>query len=73
MAPYKIKKLKNFDIYGVIVCVDKYCKYVVKTASGRILLRNRKLIRKHVPASFYFIFLFLLTINYSACRNKDCE
>ena len=38
MAAYKTKKLKNFDIYGVIVCVDKYCKYVVKTASGRILV-----------------------------------
>ena len=42
---------KKFDIYGVIVEVGKYRKYVVRTASGRLLVRNRRFIRKRVPAS----------------------
>ena len=39
-----------FDIHGV-VSVDRFRKYTIKTASGRILVRNRRFIRKRIPAS----------------------
>ena len=41
------RETKLFDIYGVVV--DQFRKYSVKTANGRILIRNHKFIRKHVP------------------------
>jgi len=45
------KETNRFDIYGVIVSIDKFRTYVIKTASGRLLTRNRRFIRKRVPAS----------------------
>ena len=45
------KDTKRFDIYGIVIAIENYRKYVVKTASGRLLVRNRKFIRKRVPAS----------------------
>ena len=43
----------SFDIYGtgIVVSVDQFCKYTIETASGRVLLRNHRCIRKHIPAS----------------------
>ena len=45
------RETKLFDIYGVVVDVDQFRKYSVKIANGRILIRNRKFIRKRVPNS----------------------
>ena len=42
-----------FDIYGVVIDVDRFRKYTVKTDNGRILIRNRRFIRKRVPNSFF--------------------
>ena len=40
-----------FDIYGIVMSVDRFRKYTIKTASGRFLVRNRRFIRKRIPAS----------------------
>ena len=40
-----------FDIYDIVVSVDQFCKYTIKTASGCILVRNCRFIRKRIPAS----------------------
>ena len=48
------KETNSFDIYGVVVSVDRFRKYTIKTASGRLLVRNRRFIRKRVPASVIF-------------------
>ena len=45
------KDTKTFDIYGVVISVNGFRKYAVKTSSGRVLVRNRRFIRKRVPAS----------------------
>ena len=42
---------KRLDIYGVVISVNDFRKYVVKTSSGRVLVRNRRFMRKRVPAS----------------------
>jgi len=42
----------RFDIYGVVVAIDRFRKYTTKTASGRLLVCHRKFIRRRVPASF---------------------
>ena len=42
----------NFDIYGTVVNIDvKFRRYTIKTQSGRMFVRNRRFIRKRVPAS----------------------
>ena len=42
----------NFDIYGTVVNNDaKFTRYTIKTQSGRMLVRNRRFIRKRAPAS----------------------
>ena len=39
-------------MYGTVVNIDaKFKKYTIKTPSGRMLVRNRRFIRKCVPAS----------------------
>ena len=45
------KNTKRFDIYGIVVSIENFRKYVVKTTSGRLLVRNRRFICKRVPAS----------------------
>ena len=40
---------KLWDIYGVIVDVGPYRRYYVKTMSGRVLVRNRRFLRRRVP------------------------
>ena len=42
---------KRWDIYGVITEIGPYRRYSVKTASGRVLVRNRRFLRCHVPMS----------------------
>ena len=45
------KNTKRFDIYGIVGSIENFRKYVVKTTSRRLLVRNRKFIRTRVPAS----------------------
>ena len=40
---------KLWDIYGVVVDVGPFRRYFVKTVSGRILVRNRRFLRRRVP------------------------
>lgn len=42
---------KLWDIYGIVVDVGPYRRYHVKTPSGRILVRNRRFLRRRFPAS----------------------
>ena len=42
---------KLWDIYGTIVAIGPYRRYLVKTHGGRVLARNRKFIRKRYPPS----------------------
>ena len=45
------REAKLFDTYGVVIDLEKFEKYVIKIASGRILTRNLRFIRKRVPNS----------------------
>ena len=40
---------KMWDIYGTITAIGLHRRYFVKTQSGRILVRNRRFIRKRSP------------------------
>ena len=42
---------KQWDIYGVVVDIGPYRKYFIKLPSGRVLTRNRRFLRRRVPAS----------------------
>ena len=42
---------KLWDIYGTITAVGACRRYFIKTQSGRILVRNRRFIRKRSPLS----------------------
>ena len=42
---------KRWDIYGVVTEIGPYRRYSVKTASGRVLVRNRRFLRRRVPIS----------------------
>ena len=42
---------KQWDKYGLIVDVGPHRRYYVKLPSGRILVRNRRLLRRRVPLS----------------------
>ena len=42
---------KMWDIYGTITDIGPHRRYFVKTQSGRILVRNRRFIRKRSPIS----------------------
>ena len=33
---------KLWDIYGIITAIGPHCRYYIKTASGRVLVRNRR-------------------------------
>ena len=45
------KNTKRFDTFGIAVYIENFRKYFVKTTSGRLLVRNRRFIRKRVPTS----------------------
>ena len=44
-------KSKMWDIYGMVTATASHRRYLVKTQSGRVLVRNRRFIRKRVPVS----------------------
>ena len=44
---------KLWDIYGTIATVGPHRRYFVKTHSGRVLVRNRRFLRKRVPISVH--------------------
>ena len=41
---------KQWDIYGVVTHIGPYRQYHVKLINGRVLVRNRRFIRRRVPA-----------------------
>ena len=50
-VPVQNPTSKLWDIYGTITAVGPYRRYFIKTQSGRILVRNRRFIRKRSPLS----------------------
>ena len=42
---------KQWDIYGIVVEIGPYRRYYIKLRSGRILVRNRRFLRRRVPIS----------------------
>ena len=42
---------KLWDIYGTIIDVTPNRRYYIKTSSGRVLVRNRRFLRRRVPLS----------------------
>ncbi len=44
---------KLSDIYGVITAVGPYRRYFVKTQNGRVMIRNRRFLRKRMPTSIF--------------------
>ena len=45
------QQTKLWDIYGIVVSIGPNHRYFVKTQSGRILVRNRRFLRRRTPAS----------------------
>ena len=44
---------KMWDIYGTVVALGHHRRYFVKTQSGRVLVRNRRFLRKRILASVF--------------------
>lgn len=44
-------RTKLWDIYGIIIDVSPNRRYYIKTSSGRVLVRNRRFLRRRVPLS----------------------
>ena len=42
---------KRWEIYGVVAGIGPYRRYYVRTAGGRVLVRNRRHLRRRVPPS----------------------
>ena len=42
---------KLWDIYGVVTALASQRRYIVKTTSGRVFVRNRRFLRKRIPVS----------------------
>ena len=42
---------KLWDIYGTIADIGPFRHYYVKTAGGRVLVRNHRFLRRRIPAS----------------------
>ena len=42
---------KCWDIYGKVTHIDLHHRYYIKTSSGRVLVRNRRFIRRKAPLS----------------------
>ena len=40
---------KQWDIYGVVTSIGPHRRYYVKTASGKVLVRNRRYLRRRIP------------------------
>lgn len=43
-------RTKLWDTYGVVVSVDQHRKYHIKIKSGKVVIRNRRFLRRRVPA-----------------------
>ena len=43
-------RTKLWDMYGVVISVDQHHKYHIKIKSGKVLMKNRRLLRRRVPA-----------------------
>ena len=46
-------KTKLWDTYGVVISIGPHRQYHVKTASGNVLKRNRRFLRRRIPASIF--------------------
>ena len=44
-------RTKLRDIYGTVVHISPYRRYSIKTQGGRVLVRNRRFLRRRTPAS----------------------
>ena len=42
---------KLWDIYGVVIEIMSHRRYYIKTQGGRVLVRNRRFLRRRVPTS----------------------
>ena len=42
---------KLWDIYGIVTDITPHRRYFIKTSSGRVLVRNRRFLRRRVPLS----------------------
>ena len=42
---------KQWDTYGIIMQIGPYRQYHVKLTNGRVLIRNRRFIRRHIPVT----------------------
>ena len=42
-----------WDIYGIVTEIGPHHRYYVKTAGGRVLIRNRRFLRRRVSASLF--------------------
>ena len=42
---------KRWDIYGTVTDIGPHRRYFIKTLSGRVLVRNRRFLRKRLPVS----------------------
>ena len=40
---------KRWDIYGVVTAIGPHRRYHIKTSNGRVLVRNRRYIRRRLP------------------------
>ena len=45
------QRSKLWDNYGVITEISPHRRYYIKTQEGRVLVHNRRFLRRHVPAS----------------------
>ena len=45
------QQTKLWDVYGTVVAIGPHRRYYVKTHSGRVLVRNRRFLRRRIPAS----------------------
>ncbi len=43
---------KRWDTYGTVAEIGPHRRYFIKTQSGRILVRNRRFLRRRIPPSF---------------------
>ena len=44
---------KAWDIYGVVTTISPHRRYFIRTQSGRVLVRNRRFLRKRTAISIY--------------------
>ena len=42
---------KRWDIYGIITDIGRHRRYFIKTQSGRVLVRNRRFLRRRILPS----------------------